>query len=66
MPELAAVPANQKYLEVLEQDQTLRLNQAIPWDCFLQTKPSSNNNCSLMVGMYDNQADWEVAARWGG
>ena len=56
-----------KYLEVLEQDQTLVIESGHPLGLF-PSKPEAPRviiTNSLMVGMYDNQADWEVAAQMG-
>jgi urocanate hydratase len=56
-----------KYLEVLTQDQTLVIESGHPLGLF-PSKPASPRviiTNALMVGMFDNQADWEIAAQMG-
>ncbi len=56
-----------KYLEVLTETQTLVMQSGHPLGLF---KSSSENprviiTNGLMVGVYDNQTDWEIAAQMG-
>ncbi len=56
-----------QYLEVLTQDQTLVIESGHPLGLF-KSHPSAPRviiTNSMMVGMYDNQADWEIAAQMG-
>lgn len=56
-----------KYLEVLTRDQTLVIESGHPLGLF-QSKPDAPRviiTNSMMVGMFDNQADWEIAAQMG-
>lgn len=55
------------YLEELTQDQTLVIESGHPLGLF-KSKPDSPRviiTNSMMVGLYDNQADFEVAAQMG-
>jgi urocanate hydratase len=56
-----------KYLEVLETDQTLVIQSGHPLGIFRSTRMSPRviNTNGLMVGKYDNMADWEIAASMG-
>lgn len=56
-----------KYLQVLTEDQTLVMQSGHPLGLF---KSSPDNprviiTNGLMVGLYDNQNDWEIAAQMG-
>ncbi len=56
-----------KYLQVLTEDQTLVMQSGHPLGLF---KSSPDNprviiTNGLMVGLYDNQDDWEIAAQMG-
>ena len=56
-----------KYLEVLTRDQTLVIESGHPLGLF-KSKPDAPRviiTNSMMVGMFDNQADWEIAAQMG-
>lgn len=56
-----------KYLEVLTQEQTLVIESGHPLGLF-KSKPDAPRviiTNSMMVGMFDNQADWEIAAQMG-
>ncbi|GHV18018.1 urocanate hydratase [Bacteroidia bacterium] len=56
-----------KYLEILTQEQTLVIESGHPLGLF-RSKPDAPRviiTNSMMVGMFDNQADWEVAAQMG-
>src|SRR5690554_4031041 len=56
-----------QYLEVMTQEQTLVVESGHPLGLF-KSKPDAPRviiTNSMMVGMYDNQADWEVAAQLG-
>ena len=56
-----------QYLEVMTQEQTLVVESGHPLGLF-KSKPDAPRviiTNSMMVGMYDNQADWEVAAQMG-
>ncbi len=56
-----------KYLEELTQDQTLVIESGHPLGLF-QSKPDAPRviiTNSMMVGMFDNQADWHIAAQMG-
>ena len=56
-----------KYLEVMTQSQTLVIESGHPLGLF-QSKPDAPRviiTNALMVGMFDNQADWEVAEQMG-
>ncbi len=56
-----------KYLQSLTQEQTLVIESGHPLGLF-PSKPDAPRviiTNSLMVGMFDNQADWEVAAQMG-
>jgi urocanate hydratase len=56
-----------KYLEVLENDQTLVVMSGHPLGLFKSspTAPRVIITNGLMVGMYDNMDDWEVAEEMG-
>lgn len=56
-----------KYLEILESDQTLVIHSGHPLGIFKSSPeaPRVINTNGLMVGTYDNFADWEVAASMG-
>jgi urocanate hydratase len=56
-----------KYLENLEADQTLVIESGNPIGLFRTRKdaPRVINTNALMVGIYDNSADWEVAEQMG-
>lgn len=57
----------QQYLEVITEEQTLVVASGHPLGLF-RSKPDSPRviiTNGLMVGMYDNQGDWEVAAQMG-
>lgn len=56
-----------KYLEILESDQTLVIHSGHPLGIFKSSSeaPRVINTNGLMVGTYDNFADWEVAASMG-
>ncbi|GCD10875.1 urocanate hydratase [Clostridium tagluense] len=56
-----------KYLEVMTQDQTLVLESGHPLGLF-KSRPESPRliiTNALMVGMFDNQKDWEIAEEMG-
>lgn len=56
-----------KYLEVLTSEQTLVIESGHPLGLF-KSKPDAPRviiTNSMMVGMFDNQADWEIAAQMG-
>ena len=56
-----------KYLEVMTQEQTLVVESGHPLGLF-RSKPEAPRviiTNSMMVGMFDNQADWEIAAQMG-
>jgi urocanate hydratase len=56
-----------KYLEVMTQDQTLAIASGHPLGLF-KSKPDSPRviiTNALMVGMFDNQTDWEIAQQMG-
>ena len=56
-----------KYLEVLTEDQTLVIMSGHPLGLF-PSKPDAPRviiTNALMVGMYDNHDDWEIAEEMG-
>ena len=56
-----------KYLEAITQEQTLVVASGHPLGLF-RSKPDNPRviiTNGLMVGMYDNQEDWEIAAQMG-
>lgn len=56
-----------KYLEVMTQEQTLVVESGHPLGLF-KSKPDAPRviiTNSMMVGRFDNQSDWEVAAQMG-
>lgn len=56
-----------KYLEVLTNEQTLVIESGHPLGLF-KSKPDAPRviiTNSMMVGMFDNQTDWEIAAQMG-
>lgn len=56
-----------KYLEILTSEQTLVIESGHPLGLF-KSKPDAPRviiTNSMMVGMFDNQSDWEVAAQMG-
>jgi len=56
-----------KYLEVMTQDQTLVVESGHPLGLF-PSRPESPRviiTNALMVGMFDNQRDWEIAEQMG-
>ena len=56
-----------KYLEVLTEYQTLVVESGHPLGLF-KSKPDNPRviiTTGLMIGMYDNQDDWEIAAQMG-
>jgi len=56
-----------KYLEVLTNDQTLVIESGHPLGLF-KSKPDAPRviiTNSMMIGLFDNQADWEIAAQMG-
>lgn len=56
-----------KYLEVLTNEQTLVIESGHPLGLF-KSKPDAPRviiTNSMMIGMFDNQADWEIAAQMG-
>ncbi|MEN6461083.1 MAG: urocanate hydratase [Syntrophomonas sp.] len=56
-----------KYLEILTRDQTLVVESGHPLGLF-PSKPEAPRviiTNALMVGMFDNQADWEIAEQMG-
>ncbi len=56
-----------KYLEVITEDQTLVVESGHPLGLF-PSKPDAPRvilTNSMMVGMYDNLADWEIAEQMG-
>ncbi|MDL2323492.1 urocanate hydratase [Bacteroidales bacterium OttesenSCG-928-A17] len=55
------------YLEIMTQDQTLVVESGHPLGLF-KSHPSAPRviiTNSMMIGMYDNPADWEIAAEMG-
>lgn len=56
-----------QYLEILEPNQTLVIHSGHPLGIFRSTPdaPRVINTNGLMVGKYDNFADWEIAASMG-
>lgn len=67
MPELAAVQNDKKYLEELTEEQTLVVESGHPLGLF-PSKPEAPRvviTNSMMVGMYDNLDDWEIAEEMG-
>lgn len=56
-----------QYLEILTDEQTLVIESGHPLGLFKSRKdaPRVIITNSMMIGMYDNQADWEVAAQMG-
>jgi len=57
----------QKYLRVLTEDQTLVMQSGHPLGLFKSSpdQPRVIITNGLMVGLYDNPADWEIAAQMG-
>lgn len=56
-----------KYLQVMTEDQTLVMQSGHPLGLF-QSSPDNPRviiTNGLMVGLYDNQDDWEIAAQMG-
>ena len=56
-----------QYLEILTQDQTLVIESGHPLGLF-PSRPDSPRviiTNALMVGMFDNQSDWEIAEQMG-
>lgn len=56
-----------KYLEVMTNEQTLVIESGHPLGLF-KSKPDAPRviiTNSMMVGMFDNQKDWEIAAQMG-
>ncbi|MCF4152394.1 urocanate hydratase [Dethiosulfovibrio sp. F2B] len=55
------------YLQNLESDQTLVIQSGHPLGIFRSSvdAPRVINSNGIMVGAYDNQADWDVAAQMG-
>lgn len=56
-----------KYLEVMTQDQTLVIESGHPLGLF-RSRPEAPRviiTNSMMVGMFDNQKDWQIAAQMG-
>ncbi|MCD6419813.1 MAG: urocanate hydratase [Synergistetes bacterium] len=56
-----------KYLEILEENQTLVVYSGHPLGIF-NSRPKAPrviNSNGIMVGMYDNLKDWEIAAEMG-
>ncbi|MBU3217292.1 urocanate hydratase [Clostridium estertheticum] len=56
-----------KYLEIMTQDQTLVLESGHPLGLF-KSKPDAPRviiTNALMIGMFDNQKDWEIAEEMG-
>ncbi|MDD4777915.1 MAG: urocanate hydratase [Fermentimonas sp.] len=56
-----------RYLEEMTQDQTLVIESGHPLGLF-KSKPDAPRviiTNSMMVGMFDNQKDWEIAAQMG-
>ncbi|MBX4271106.1 urocanate hydratase [Clostridium estertheticum] len=56
-----------KYLQIMTQDQTLVLESGHPLGLF-KSKPDASRviiTNSLMIGMFDNQKDWEIAEEMG-
>ncbi len=56
-----------KYLEVLTREQTLVIESGHPLGLF-KSKPDAPRviiTNSMMIGMFDNQSDWEIAAQMG-
>lgn len=56
-----------QYLEIMTREQTLVIESGHPLGLF-KSHPSAPRviiTNSMMVGMYDNQADWEIAAEMG-
>ncbi len=56
-----------KYLEVMTQDQTLVLESGHPLGLFPSSPESPRViiTNAMMVGMFDNQSDWEIAEQMG-
>ena len=56
-----------QYLEILTNEQTLVIESGHPLGLFKSNacSPRVIITNSMMVGMYDNQADWEIAAQMG-
>lgn len=56
-----------KYLEELTEDQTLVVESGHPLGLFPSkpTAPRVINTNSMMIGMFDNQDDWEIAEEMG-
>ena len=56
-----------KYLEVLTREKTLVIESGHPLGLF-KSKPDAPRviiTNSMMIGMFDNQSDWEIAAQMG-
>ncbi len=56
-----------KYLEILTNEQTLVIESGHPLGLF-KSKPDAPRviiTNSMMIGIFDNQADWEIAAQMG-
>lgn len=56
-----------KYLEVMTQEQTLVVESGHPLGLF-KSRPDAPRviiTNSLMIGLFDNQADWDIAAQMG-
>lgn len=56
-----------KYLQIMTQDQTLVLESGHPLGLF-KSRPDSPRviiTNALMIGMFDNQKDWEIAEQMG-
>lgn len=56
-----------KYLEVMTNEQTLVLESGHPLGLF-PSKPEAPRviiTNALMIGMFDNQKDWEIAEQMG-
>lgn len=56
-----------KYLEILTSEQTLVIESGHPLGLFKSKRdaPRVIITNSMMVGMFDNQSDWEIAAQMG-
>lgn len=56
-----------KYLQELTEEQTLVISSGHPMGLFRSSKsaPRVTNTNGLLVGMYDNPDDWEIAAEMG-
>jgi urocanate hydratase len=56
-----------QYLQILTQEQTLVIESGHPLGLFKShpNAPRAILTNSMMIGMYDNQADWEIAAQMG-